>query len=442
MVNLIITADNSNMLAVSLLLILSLVGVQGNAELEQRPFAAFPERVHANFHQKVSFVKPEIHRSIRMSRLDKVSATTASHQWLILVYYNGTSCYGDPIYMDITGTNFCMSFDSGGSLQYTYLDNILYQSIYSDSACTINTDNIVVINSTRLFECQVMGTSSYLAQLESSFTAPSIPGILYGGYSSESYCSSTTPFIAFWGEPGSTDDDDSDFGCMITTNSYGKHSYDYYLSKSFTTSSPTAFPTAFPTASPISTAPSKSCFAGSETVLLYTGEIIPISDVKIGDSILAADKMGNTKFSQVISLPHDTNDERATFAFITTATGRSIKMTPEHIVMVDPSCGTKTVLMKASVVEKDMCLVTVEGQEQVTAVSSVSGNGIYTVITNEEMVVVNGIIASPFAENHAISHAWYNVFRAVYRILPGVMGWPVLKQANLIFGSILDSIGM
>jgi hypothetical protein len=406
-----------------LIVTLSVLGVV-NAAINHP--SSIHEQVLAGFNVK-SANKAEIQRNIRVSQFDRVFSISSSHQWVSLLAYNtSTTCSGTVAGQVSVGTYFCMSSSTiTGSAQYTYTDSVVYFSTYSDSACTTNTGNTEFFDTTDEANTCVAGTTaSFYVKVASSFSTPNAAGFLAGEYSSESNCDNNMPFMAVWADLADTDDDFT-LSCTSTTTDDGGD-YDVYVSASMTTASSS----------------SKKCFAGSETVLLSTGETIPISDVKIGDSILAADKMGNTKFSQVISLPHDKNDERATFAFLTTATGRSIKMTPEHIVMVDPSCGTKTVLMKASEVEKDMCLVTVEGQEQVTAVSSVSGNGIYTVITNEEMVVVNGIIASPFAVNHATSHAWYNVFRAAYSVAPGLMGLSLVKQANLVFGSILDSIGM
>ena len=42
-----------------------------------------------------------------------------------------------------------------------------------------------------------------------------------------------------------------------------------------------------------------SCFAGSETLLLESGRSKLISEINVGDRILAADSMGRTAFSEV-----------------------------------------------------------------------------------------------------------------------------------------------
>ena len=66
----------------------------------------------------------------------------------------------------------------------------------------------------------------------------------------------------------------------------------------------------------------KACFAGSETLSLESGESKAISDVKVGDRVLAANAAGNTMFSDVIFVPHGANTEIALFTRISTVDGR------------------------------------------------------------------------------------------------------------------------
>jgi hypothetical protein len=180
---------------------------------------------------------------------------------------------------------------------------------------------------------------------------------------------------------------------------------------------------------------SNSCFAGSESVMLADGSTKAISEVVVGDSILSADANGNAKFSNVIAVPHDRNNELATFTQISTAAG-DIKMTSEHLVMVDEACNGSNALKTASSVEAGMCLVSTSGSQSVESVKTVQGHGIYSVVTEEEFVVVNGFVASPFAVNHAVANAYYNVIRAV----PSLMNFDVVKQASMMFGSLAESM--
>ena len=207
------------------------------------------------------------------------------------------------------------------------------------------------------------------------------------------------------------------------TNEYCGGSTGYYYSK---TSASTA---SLPSSS--SSSILKSCFAGSETVTLESGEKKLISEVRAGDKVLAADASRRTLFSEVVFVPHGENMEKATFAHITTTQGRDIKMSGSHILPAG-ACGSTTPLpnVYASSVTVGDCIMTVSGEEKVSAVETVQGQGLYTIVTKDEYVVVNGIIASPFAYNHMVANFYYNVHRFVYACVPGLLSFPVVHSAN------------
>ena len=74
--------------------------------------------------------------------------------------------------------------------------------------------------------------------------------------------------------------------------------------------------------------------------------------------------------------------------------------------------------------------MTVSGEEKVSSVERVWGEGVYTVVTNGEYVVVNGIIASPFGVNHMMGNLYYNVHRLVYASAPALLKLHWLSNAN------------
>jgi hypothetical protein len=207
----------------------------------------------------------------------------------------------------------------------------------------------------------------------------------------------------------------------------------------FTTAAtgPTNSPVAAPTLSPVSSKSSKSsCFAGSETMLLANNSVVPISEVKVGNLVLASDARGRTRFARVIAVPHARNFERATFLHISMASGMDIKLTPDHLIMVAPLCQGEYDLMAASAAKAGMCLLSTDGPVVIESVHVKEDYGVYTVVTEEEFVVVNSIIASPFAFNHAIANAYYNIFR----LLPSLARSSAMKEANLVLGSLLETL--
>ena len=200
------------------------------------------------------------------------------------------------------------------------------------------------------------------------------------------------------------------------TGSYGN---EVYSSSSSSTSSKSTF------------GKLKACFAGSETLSLESGEVRAISDVRVGDRVLAADAGGRTSYSDVVFVPHRANSDDALFTHITTASGRDIKMTPSHIILAGPCHSSASLpLTYASSVSVGDCVMTVSGEDMVSTVETVQGKGLYTVVTKEEYVVVNGIIASPFAANHMLANLFYNIHRFVYSSAPSFLTHPALQYTN------------
>ena len=203
-------------------------------------------------------------------------------------------------------------------------------------------------------------------------------------------------------------------------------------SASIDTSTPS--PTAAPVYNAYVVATPNSCFSGSETVALESGEVKFISDVTVGDRVLAASAAGKTLYSDVVFVPHGANKESAVFMHITTESGRDVKMTQSHIIPAGV-CGSSLPLVYASKVTVSDCVLTVSGEEKVSSVESVRGEGVYTIVTKEEFIVVNGIVASPFGANHMMANMYYNIHRFAFTIAPTLL-------ATNLFHSINEGLGL
>ena len=154
-----------------------------------------------------------------------------------------------------------------------------------------------------------------------------------------------------------------------------------------------------------------SCFAGSETVQSENGDKIAISDVKVGDRILSVNIDGEFVYSDVISVPHLKNDIMSRFVVINTESGFDVKMTEDHLLPAGSCSPNDLKLTRAINVEVGACIQTTDGMSPVVAVNMVEERGIYTVVTKEKFIVVNGIVASPFAVNHEVSNLFYDLHR-------------------------------
>ena len=151
--------------------------------------------------------------------------------------------------------------------------------------------------------------------------------------------------------------------------------------------------------------------------------------IRVGDRVLAANAAGETVFSEVVFIPHGINSDVASFTHITTESGHELKMTMNHLILAG-FCGSTLSLTYASKVSVGDCINTVKGQVKVLEVMSVQGQGVYTVITMEEYLVVNGIIVSPYGVNHLMGNLFYNIHRFVYMIAPSLLAWSSFTAAN------------
>jgi hypothetical protein len=263
------------------------------------------------------------------------------------------------------------------------------------------------------------------------FTCDSGVGML--NYYSSYDCSGSSTSESTYSNPKECDDHQDD---DETTGDDYFTSNELYLS-SYCTGGSDGY-TFTPITSSGESSSSSTCFAGSETVTLESGVSKLIADVVVGDRVLASTAQGAFVYSDVIAVPHAKNNDRVMFNEISLANGADIRMTGEHILPVAASCGVDAVftVIAAKDVAVNSCVMTVNGQSAVVSNNKVAGAGIYTIVTNEEYVVVNGVVASPFAVSHAAGNTFYNVYRAVYRYVPGLFKSSLFQSFHATFASL------
>jgi hypothetical protein len=140
--------------------------------------------------------------------------------------------------------------------------------------------------------------------------------------------------------------------------------------------------------------PGGACFHGNGPVLLESGALKPFSELSLGDVIKTSDGEGQFSFNPVLTLPHDRNTEPAAFLTLITETRKSVYMTSDHFI---PKCDTTLVTANELVVGD--CLLTIDGKETLVDISSTMKSGVYTAITKDKFIVVDGIVASPYSKN-------------------------------------------
>jgi hypothetical protein len=179
-----------------------------------------------------------------------------------------------------------------------------------------------------------------------------------------------------------------------------------------------------------STVESGGCFSGAETLTLESGASKTMDSVVVGDRVLTADGNGKLSFSEVIFLPHAANSDPATFVELTTGSGKSLKATKMHLLQ---TCSGS--LAFASSFAVGSCIRTVDGDESIVLASLTTSKGLYTAVTMNEFLVVNGVVASPFAVAHGITHAFYNIHRALYVVAPNLLKVPGVSTTNSLIGA-------
>jgi Hint module len=174
------------------------------------------------------------------------------------------------------------------------------------------------------------------------------------------------------------------------------------------------------------------CFSGYETVTLENGEDKLISDVVVGDRILSYSPSSKSfVFSDVVYIPHEKNNELASFNKITTIDGQVITLTPDHLIMAGDCDSIELNLKPSSMIKSGQCLLNQQGKYiQVESMVMTKLNGIYTVVTQEEFIVVSGFVSSPFAVNHYFANKYYNIHRFLYNYIPTVMKSSIFGQVQ------------
>ena len=182
-----------------------------------------------------------------------------------------------------------------------------------------------------------------------------------------------------------------------------------------TATAPTGAPITIPSSPSSPSSSPSTCFAATEHVTLESGAVKALPDVRVGDRVLSVNRQGEAVYSDVVYLPHGANNHPATFAQIGTESGRDLKMTTDHILPAGACALSSLPLVAAASIAVGDCVQTVSGREQVVSVGKVEARGIYTIIAMEELIVVNGIVATPFGGvNPTLANTYYNLHRLAY----------------------------
>jgi len=150
--------------------------------------------------------------------------------------------------------------------------------------------------------------------------------------------------------------------------------------------------------------------------------ILSVSAVEAGKTVAARWHTGNSTavaavYSSVVAVPHGPNTTPTEYVTLTTEGGRDLKMTVNHALPAG-ACDLAVLPMTvAHAVAPGDCVLTVDGYDRVVSTARVHGRGVATVVAMEELIVVNGVVASPFGDvNPALANTFYNLHRVLFHV--------------------------
>lgn len=151
-----------------------------------------------------------------------------------------------------------------------------------------------------------------------------------------------------------------------------------------------------------------------------SGNLLRLEELSVGERILALDTMtGSLTYSEVILFLDRDPEQRREFLRIRTASGRTLTVTPSHLLML-ASNTSDTFRVQAVFADRlrvgDGVLIhnrLVPEIDTVISTEAILKRGVYAPLTREGTIVVDGIVASCYAviDSQSIAHWSYAPFR-------------------------------
>lgn len=174
------------------------------------------------------------------------------------------------------------------------------------------------------------------------------------------------------------------------------------------------------------------CFSGENIVLTSTGIRKPLSELRVGEKILAHD--ATTKklvFSEVILFIDYDPTEKREFLKLNLRNGRTLTVTPNHLVTLKDGRTVYAGTLKTG----DKLLVSDDknnlNEDTIVLVTSVFRTGVYAPLTKVGTVVMNDVVASCYAtvDSQSLAHWSFLPLRLVWNVKLGMQrAWVLLKS--------------
>jgi hypothetical protein len=165
------------------------------------------------------------------------------------------------------------------------------------------------------------------------------------------------------------------------------------------------------------------CFPNHAKVILENKQELDIGKLKIGDKILSYDsKKKDYSYSPVIFIPHPKTKEEYPFLKIKINDDISITMTENHFIPTQFDIIKKACELKIGDNIQIINSSSSPSFASIQDIQKVNDNGMCTVITENEYIVVNNIVVSSFAGtmSHPMQNYFSNILRYLYYIHPSI----------------------
>jgi hypothetical protein len=158
-----------------------------------------------------------------------------------------------------------------------------------------------------------------------------------------------------------------------------------------------------------------ACFSGNAMVTLESGDVVPMSQLEVGDKVLSIDSNGKLFFDRVFRITHNDAEETRRYVVLSTEDGHRIEMAGNHYLHSGSCCELDSMVLAADVQEGDTIYVNYDGTLEPVTVAKVAHEqhqGAHNVHTLNGNIIVNGIATSHFTTESMWKYpswapAWY-----------------------------------
>ncbi|RZC40304.1 Hint and/or PT-HINT domain containing protein [Asbolus verrucosus] len=164
------------------------------------------------------------------------------------------------------------------------------------------------------------------------------------------------------------------------------------------------------------------CFSGDSTVLTSTGQRRKLSEVQVGERILAEDP--STKemvFSEVLLFLHYDPYQKREFLQITLSKGQVLTVTPNHLVVSGKLTDSRTVYAKKLKIGDTLRVSDSNNrlkEDEIVQVKPVLRTGVFAPLTTVGTLVVNDVLASCYAtvDDQSLAHWAFSPIRLAFNV--------------------------